>query len=941
MSALLRLWRRSQEGERHVLLIQGEPGIGKSRLVTEVASLLQKQGAAVLTGHFHEDVLIPYQPFVELLQRYLPICPAEVLDSQPAALAGSILRLVPELKDRLPDWPEPAKDDAEFERFRLFEAVSSLLTAGSRVQPMAIVLEDLHWADAPSLQLLSHLVRYREDAPMLVLVTYREMDLSSDQAPSATLADLRRDPRFESLSLSGLEPEPTRELIQALAGRVPTDTMARAIHEQTEGNPFFVGEVVRNLKDTSALNTEAGERDLSVPRGVSDVIARRLGRLTEPAIATLRLASVLGREFDFTYLVEASDYESEVVLDAVEQGLRAQLLTELGSVDARYRFSHALVRQTLYDGMSTPRRQLLHQRVARVLEARWANAVERAGELALHFTRSPDREDLAKAVRYGERAARQAMSVAAHREAARLANQALDIQLSLEPENLESAYELTMLLGEALVADGNDERIKEEVAPRALRLAEALKDDRRAFEACCLVLDAARNVPQHDWLATIERLAENIPEARSRLNTPKSAIALHRGRFAEARDLLFEAVALAREAGQAELAFHNASFLLRIGVLTEEEEHQVFEETLALPRVGATTVSLVTLYFDSVNTHLQWGDRRAAEESRQALSVLARRTRHRQAVLMSTGVEALFAKLDGRLQDAMQHCTTAVRGELGTFPHAWRARVAAWIGARATIEEELAWIDNLSLAAYGPVYRAFFLAYLGRLDEARQALTPTVERIKHAGPDELTPYSMYNLMLEPVVGSGYEEAAELLLERMTGDSRKLAKPGFVLVPRYLGRAATLLGRHEEALQHYHEAIEFGDQVGYRTELALTRLDLARLMLEHKPDQRVEALEYLSMATSEFEAMGMQPALEAALQLAGGQQQARARSSFGLSQRQEEVLRLIASGKTTREIAEALVLSERTVERHIADVYAKIGARNRAEATAFALAKDIL
>lgn len=130
MSALARVWRRVEAGERHTLLIQGEPGIGKSRLVGEFAARLRERQATVLTGHCHEDVLVPYQPFVELLQRYLPACPAGVLDSQPPGLSGSILRLVPELKDRLPAWPEPAKDDAEFERFRLFEAVSSLLTAG-------------------------------------------------------------------------------------------------------------------------------------------------------------------------------------------------------------------------------------------------------------------------------------------------------------------------------------------------------------------------------------------------------------------------------------------------------------------------------------------------------------------------------------------------------------------------------------------------------------------------------------------------------------------------------------------------------------------------------------------------------------------------------------------------------------------------------------------
>jgi DNA-binding CsgD family transcriptional regulator len=585
--------------------------------------------------------------------------------------------------------------------------------------------------------------------------------------------------------------------------------------------------------------------------------------------------------------------------------------------------------------MSTPRRQLLHQGVARSLEARWSANPERAGELALHFSRSPNRDDLVKAVQYGERAAHHAMSVPAYGEAARLAGQAFDIQVSIEPENTERAYSLTMLQGEALVSEGDAETVRHEVAPRALRLAQALNDDRLAFAACRLVLDVVSGVPQTEWDEIAERYAHNDPEARSRLNTPKSARALHAGRFGEARELLFEALTLARQAGSAGLEFLNASFILRIGVLTDDEERQVFRETLERSRASATMMSLATLFFDGVNTHLQWGDRGPAEEQRRELAMLAERTRHSLPVITSTGAEALFAMLDGRLQDAMQYCTGSTRGQLGTFPHAWRARVAGWLGDPEAIEEELSWAETIAGSVYHPVYVAFSLAHMGRLEEARQALRPVVQRIASAKPDELIAYSMLSLALEPAVLCGDEQAAELLLKRMTDDSRMLAKPGFVLVPRYLGGAASLLGRYEEALQHYQDAIEFAEKVGYRPELALTRLDLARLLLEHMPDERALAFECLDAATAEFEAMGMQAALEAARQLTAGTQ-ARARSRLGLSLRQEEVLRLIAAGRTTREIADQLVLSERTVERHIADVYAKIGVRNRAEATVYAL-----
>jgi len=938
MDALRRAWDRAKAASRQVLLIQGDPGIGKTRLVTEFTAVLREEGATVVAGHCDEDLLIPYRPFVEVMQRYLPACPEAVLAVQPVAFAGSLLRLVPELKDRLPAWPLPPVDDADFDRFRLFEAVSCLLTTGARSTPLAVVLEDMHWADQPSLLLLKHLARYREEGPLLIIVTYREADLTVEDALSAALADMRRDSGVVSLDLAGLEPEQTRELVAAMAGRAPSGSMAEAIHERTEGNPFFVGEVVQSLSESGTLMAEAAPTgELAVPKGVADVIGRRLGRLSEAAVSTLRLASVLGREFDYATLVEASDYSADVVLEAVEEGLKARLLQERRGPEARYWFSHALVRQALYEGISTPRRQRLHQRVAHVLEAQAAaDPAGRAAELALHFSRSAERAYLEKAVRYAEAAAENAMRVPAYAEAARLLEQAIEIQRTLEPDNLLRTYELTVRLGEAAVAEGDSQRVVTDVAPRVLRLAEELGDARRAFTACRLVIDVSKNIQFGEWMEVGDRYAGDDPESRSRLNTPKSAVALHSGRFSEARSLLFEALALARQAGLPELEFRNATFLLRIGVMSDGEERQLFREILALPREGVPTLGLATLHFDAVATHLQWGERREAEAQRRQLAALARETAHHQAMLCSGGAEALFAKLDGRLGDAMEACTSSVAGELGTFPHAWRARVAAWLGEHSVLEEELRWLPRIAASVYEPAYRALFLAYLGRLNEAREALRVAVRRVSGSSQDELMAYSMFNLILEPAVLSGDEEAAAILLKRMAGDTRKLGKPNFVVVPRHLGGAAALLGRYDEALGHYEDAIDFCQQLGYRPELALTRMDLARLLLRHLPDERQRALDYLDQAVAEFEAMGMPTALATARGLSDGALHRTAGSALGLSRRQEEVLRLIAEGKTTREIAEVLVLSERTVERHIADVYAKIGVRNRSEATAYAL-----
>jgi DNA-binding CsgD family transcriptional regulator len=369
--------------------------------------------------------------------------------------------------------------------------------------------------------------------------------------------------------------------------------------------------------------------------------------------------------------------------------------------------------------------------------------------------------------------------------------------------------------------------------------------------------------------------------------------------------------------------------------VTAEEERRIFNEVRNLPRERFGPVNLSSAQFDAVMTHLQWGELSAASRQRQALRQLAEQTHHHSAVQHSTAVEALFAMLNGRLQDALDATTAS---SLGSFYHVWRGRIARWLGDAPAVEEELARMDYLQYSAYAPGYAASMLAFLDRKGEAREAVESVLKVINATSPGQPAAYSMLSLALEGCALGDDSEGAAVLLERMRGDSRKLSKPTFVLVPRNLGRIAALLGSCDEARALYMDSLAFCESIGYRPELALTRLDLATLQLRHFPRERDDALRNLDLAANEFKAMSMTPAFDAAIALLSRGAPGTTLGPAGLSPRQAEVLRLLAEGKTTREIARSLVLSERTVERHIADVYAKIGARNRAEATAYALSR---
>jgi DNA-binding CsgD family transcriptional regulator len=493
--------------------------------------------------------------------------------------------------------------------------------------------------------------------------------------------------------------------------------------------------------------------------------------------------------------------------------------------------------------------------------------------------------------------------------------------------------DLLLGLGEALLAAGEIERVLEEVAPAALALAQIVGDDARAFQACRIALSSPVFSPE--WLATAQEYVGDDPIARISLNQALSVRAFHDGRFGDHKAVLLEALELARSARRPDLVIASALGLIRSGDLSVREERDLFDELIAQPRQGISPEELANFQSDAVMTHLQWGERGNAEAERQRLAELAAQTGHHRAVVNSRAVDCLFDTLDGRLSEAIKH-----RPGRGTYPHAWRGRLAGWLGDAGVLEAELAWSEDLvARSALGPAFKAFFLAYLGRVDEARETLAEILAGLEATSKARITSYWLSTLLLEAAVICRDKAAARVLLDLNGRDERILAKPLFVLVPRHLAGAAALLGDLEAAKAGYLEAIQFCERLDYRPELALTRLDLAELLLKHYPGERTAAFQHLDFAIAEFEAMGMRPSLERALRLRGRRRRAaqpRAQAyPAHLSAREVEVLRLVANGKSNQQIAGELAISLNTVMRHVSNILNKTGAANRTEASSYA------
>jgi hypothetical protein len=478
----------SDDGQRLVLL-SGEPGIGKTRLATEFASRAHEHGAIVLYGRCDEGALLALQPFVEALRHYVSACPLQELVSRLQRVSGELRRIVPELADRIPNLPEPLAGDPDGARSRLFEAVSSLLCEAAQSTPVVLVLEDLHWADKATLLLLKYLVRYPREARLMVLGTYRETEVDVDDPLSALLAELGRERVLERRALAPLDAAAVSELVRIHAGDEASPELRRIVYERTEGNAFFIVEVLRHLAGSGAIGSAGVESEpgvaaahLAVPEGVKGVIGQRLADLGPETNDLLETASILGRSFELDVLQRLSDLDEDALVDGLDSAARAHVIEEVGGAAGRYTFSHALIRDSVYGGLSATRRALLHRRAGAALEDVHGGELEPyLAELAYHFAQTGSSGNLDKAILYGTRAGEHALSQLAYEQAAAHFRRTVEL-IERDPARLQrQRCDLVIVQGEAERQAG-DQAYRQTLLDGA-RLAQELQDPDRLARA--------------------------------------------------------------------------------------------------------------------------------------------------------------------------------------------------------------------------------------------------------------------------------------------------------------------------------------------------------------------------------------------------------------------------------------------------------------------------
>ena len=413
-------------GRGRLVTLVGEPGIGKTRTALELATYAGLRKAQVLWGRCYEgEGAPPYWPWVQAIRSYVRDVDPEQLRSEMGAGAADIAEVVSDVREQLPGLESPPSLEPEQARFRLFDSITAFLKSAGRRQPIVLVLDDLHWADQPSLLLLEFVARELANSRVLIIGTYRDMELSRQHPLSHTLGELNRERLFQRVLLRGLDQGDVARFIELASGVTPPPGMLEAVHRQTEGNPLFVTEVVRLLVQDGELTQDQEGREgrdswsVRIPEGVREVIGRRLDRLSERCNETLTIASVIGREFTLRQLSPLiEDMTEDRLLEVLEEALSARVIEELPRMVGRYQFTHALIQETLSEELTTTRRARLHARIAEALEEIYGDDAEsHAAELAHHFVEAEGVLGTDKLIRYSLLAGDRAMAMYAYEEA--------------------------------------------------------------------------------------------------------------------------------------------------------------------------------------------------------------------------------------------------------------------------------------------------------------------------------------------------------------------------------------------------------------------------------------------------------------------------------------------------------------------------------------------
>jgi DNA-binding SARP family transcriptional activator len=838
LTALRAAWRRASAGAAGVVMVAGQAGAGKTRLLIELATEARAGGATVLAGRCTEDRIVAFAPFTEALRQYVAAAP----DALPDWTRAELARLLPELA------PEaiPVQGDPQDARHRLFEAVAATIGMAARHAPVLLVVEDLHWADDASLAMLAHVIHTVGWAPLLVAGSFRDEGDEAGLELRALLAELRRERRLEQVRVAGLPPDEVDELVAAWLGEAPPPRLTQAVHERTGGNPLFIEELVRHLVETHSRKpvgelVEAAATD--VPEGVRAVIDRRVALLPEPARQAVTVAAVIGEDFGLADVAAACDARDDDVAESLDAAVRAGLIDESQRA-GQYRFAHALIRGALLAGLTATRRALVHRRVAEVLEALPAARREpRLPELVRHLLDAGPLVESGRVAGLALRAAEQATARLAYEEAAELLERVaatLEDADPVRPEVLIALGDARERLGDAASA-GRCFRAAAELA-RGMRDHKLLA--RAALGAAGLTVNVG--AVRDDVRSLLEEALAGAPATsplRPRL-LGRLAIEVYYARPATLRERLSsEALEAGRRmGGRALLEALGARHVALWSPAHTEERLRIADELIAAARKAGDREAELQGVNWRVTDLVELGDHsaaRAAIAEHERLAGELRLLGYSWYVPMWRGMLALLA---GRLEEAQRLSDEAER--IGRAAQDANAALLLGVQQRAiryaagTLSDE----DVAAVHAGGQkspagaawrVWAAEIALVRGDRERARRVIRDEVEGLAALPLDANWLYTAAALAVG-ITQLGDAAAAAVVYPQLLPYGNRTVTAGrasFCAGSAHLalGLLAKTLGERRAAVEHLEEATRRNDALGARPYAAAARAVLAEVV----------------------------------------------------------------------------------------------------------------
>ena len=953
-------------GRGRLIMLVGEPGIGKTRTAQELASRANAEGAHVLWGWCYDQEGAPaYWPWVQAIRYYVQQREPDILRLEMGPGAADIAEIVPEISQKIRGLIRPPPLDTEESRFRLFDSTVNFFKTAANDRPLVLVLDDLQWADRPSLLLLEFLARQIAESRILIIGCYRDTELTRHHPLPETLAKLSREPVFKRLSLRGLSQEDFNLFIKNLPGAKLPQELMNSVYERTEGNPFFIEETIRLLSDEGDSPEEryGSAREIRVPDGVREVIGQRLNRLSEDSNQVLTMASVIGREFDFNLLRTMDQtFSEEQWLSSIDEGIAAHLIEEVAKEIGRYRFSHALIQQSLREELTTSRRVRLHARVGESLEELYGgDDGDRASDLAYHFAEAEAAIGPEKVVRYSMVAGERALATHAHEDALFQYNRgllALGVPLNAStPARDQITADLLFGLGRAQVGSFPSSRMHEAVVTltRSFEFFAGSGDVEKA------VAVAGYQLPPNPGYITgagslilkaLELIQPNSLQAGHLQSALSQVKGIEEGDFESANHAYNVALEIASITDNFELESHTLSVAADVDGFhlrwPEALEKGLRLEELSSPiddrraELSAHTWCFLPL--------LLAGDLKASTAHAAAMLAPAEFLRHHIYSSRAFYAIALAAWLAGDFHKALEFCD---RG-LAASPHD-----PSLLSTKAIIEYELGNEDNGYAALDQLINNAEQSAEVPNRERIFSALTiPAVNRIVEdanlAGAGERFSKGLLSSATSTPQAAAFARIGSGLLSIYSDESDHAAEcytalagsPGVDLgilfgypAGRILGLLARTSGNPEKAHTRFEQGLTFCRLGGFKPALAWTCCDYGESLLDLNQYGRLgRANDLLDESMSISVELGMRPLTERVLAIRERTASSPMRAPLypdGLTPREVEVLMLVTAGKTDREIAAALVIAVRTVGTHVGNILKKTGAVNRTEAANYA------